>query len=177
MPRLKHFNFCGTTNAVNFSCYRRLQLLRNREDFISVLQAIDQVRRKHEFLLISYVLMPNHAHLVIYPQIDSKVGQIIGEIKAISGKEILSRWKARGFRRLSQLRVMRNGKPRFVFWQRRCFDFNCRTEEDVWEKVSYCHNNPVKAGLVTAPDEWPWSSITCYGNNPKAFLSIDKLPE
>ena len=30
------------------------------------------------------------------------------------------------------------------------------------EKVEYLHLNPVKAGLVARPEEWPWSNVHDY---------------
>jgi hypothetical protein len=36
------------------------------------------------------------------------------------------------------------------------FDRALRTVKEYNEKVEYIHLNPVKAGLVARPEEWPW---------------------
>ena len=61
----------------------------------------------------------------------------------------------------------------FVFWQRRCYDHNCRSTESVWKKVNYCHNNPVKRGLVSEPDNWIWSSYRYYAGYKQVVLEMD----
>ena len=43
-------------------------------------------------------------------------------------------------------------------WQRRFYDHVVRDETDVRTKLVYLHNNPVRAGLVEDPVEYPWSS-------------------
>ena len=38
------------------------------------------------------------------------------------------------------------------------FDHWCRDKDEFSRIVKYIENNPVKAGLVKRPEEWPWSS-------------------
>jgi REP element-mobilizing transposase RayT len=37
------------------------------------------------------------------------------------------------------------------------FDRYMRDQDHVLDTVAYILNNPVKAGLAKAPEEWPWS--------------------
>ena len=41
------------------------------------------------------------------------------------------------------------------FWQRRYYDFNVSTHQ----KHQYIHGNPVKRGLISTPEDYPWSSL------------------
>src|SRR5229473_7964492 len=55
----------GDLHFVTFSCYRRNALLgtaRARDRFVKIL---DEVRRRHEFRLVGYVVMPEHVHLLL----------------------------------------------------------------------------------------------------------------
>jgi hypothetical protein len=45
---------------------------------------------------------------------------------------------------------------------RACFDRALRTVEEYTEKVEYIHLNPVRAGLVSRPEDWQWSSYNEY---------------
>jgi putative DNA methylase len=45
-----------------------------------------------------------------------------------------------------------------TFWQDDYFDRYIRDEDHYRRVVRYIENNPVKAGLVRMPAEWPWSS-------------------
>jgi putative transposase len=48
-------------------------------------------------------------------------------------------------------------------WQRRFYDFVvCGNRHKRSENLRYMHENPVRRGLVTSPDEWPWSSYRAY---------------
>jgi hypothetical protein len=48
-------------------------------------------------------------------------------------------------------------------------------------KVDYIHWNPVKAGLVSRPEEWPWSSVYDYTGSaqrpvaPPGGLAVDRV--
>jgi len=55
----------------------------------------------------------------------------------------------------------RNG--RYKVWQQGAgYDFNVYTPKKLVEKVVYIHANPVRAGLASRPEEYPWSSAVNY---------------
>lgn len=61
---LRRFYGRGDLHFVTFSCYRRRRYLgthRARHDFVKIL---DQVRWRFKFLLLGYVVMPEHVHLL-----------------------------------------------------------------------------------------------------------------
>ena len=43
-------------------------------------------------------------------------------------------------------------------WQREYWDRFIRNENHFLKAIEYIHQNPVKAGLCTSAEEWPWSS-------------------
>jgi REP element-mobilizing transposase RayT len=43
-------------------------------------------------------------------------------------------------------------------WHREYFDRYVRDDANYVNAVNYIHRNPVKAGLITNSEEWPWSS-------------------
>jgi hypothetical protein len=51
---------------------------------------------------------------------------------------------------------------RTIARQARFYDFNVWTERKRIEKLRYIHRNPVKRGLVAAPEQWRWSSFRWY---------------
>jgi hypothetical protein len=53
-------------------------------------------------------------------------------------------------------------------WQPRFFDRALRSVDEYNEKLEYIHLNPVKAGLVSRPEDWGWSSYNEYaGMSPE----------
>ncbi len=161
MSRFHHYDNLNTARFITFSTYRRLPLLTDPTRIQVLLQNIDMTREKHSFRLLGYVVMPEHVHLVIHPQLDTKVGLLVREIKSRTARKIFAKEPAPvdGARR--------------VFWTRRCYDHNCRTPEAVVEKIRYCHNNPVKRGLVRSPGDWPWSSWGDYHGESQGAVVVD----
>jgi putative transposase len=175
MSKLKHFDNLGTARFVTFSCFRYRKLLTEDNAIIIFMDELDKARTKHNLAVLGYVIMPNHVHLVLYPKENIKLGPVIGIVKAQTGKRILKKWRKERPGLLENLWVLRNQEPRYVFWQRRCYDHNCRTIDAVREKINYCHMNPVKAGLVSDPDDWPWSSYRWYHGNRDSIVHVDDI--
>ncbi len=72
-----------------------------------------------------------------------------------------------------------NGKSSIRFWQRGGdYDRNLHSTKEIWEKISYVHNNPVKRGLCRRADEWKWSSAADYSGSGKGLieLNLEQLP-
>jgi putative transposase len=162
---LKHYDGQGHARFVTFCTHRKIPLLTNDLLRRTVIDAIREVQASTGFALLAYVIMPEHVHLVLVPSDDEKLGAIIGEIKRQSSKRIHQQLIDEQSQLLPRFSVRRNGVSRFAFWQRRCYDHNCRTPESVWRKVRYCHDNPVKRGLVRDPGRWLWSSYAWYADD------------
>jgi putative transposase len=150
-----------------------LDLLADDRPKVIFIEELKKSRQKHGYLLLGYTIMPNHVHLVICPNESTTLGRVIGTLKSSSARRIIDVWKDENPDFLRALRVMRDDHAKFVFWQRRCYDHNCRTAEDVREKINYCHMNPVRAGLVSNSADWRWSSYGWYHGERGAILEID----
>ena len=65
MPRRLHRYYgAGYLHFITTSCYQRRALLgsgKNRDLFLHVLE---QVRRRYHFVVVGYVVMPEHVHLL-----------------------------------------------------------------------------------------------------------------
>jgi len=65
LPSLKRYYGAGYLHFITSSCYQRRALLgaaQRRKLFFAVLE---QVRRRYDFVVVSYVVMPEHFHLLI----------------------------------------------------------------------------------------------------------------
>jgi hypothetical protein len=66
-------------------------------------------------------------------------------------------------------------------WQPRFSDRALRTVKEYNEKVEYIHLNPVRAGLVSGPEDWRWSSYSEYAGtsadeqNERCGLVVDRM--
>lgn len=161
MSRLKHYDDDGSTRFVTFCCYRNGKYLLKPIAKELLIKQINVARKKHNFKLLGYVIMPEHIHLVLLPIDSMKLGLVIREIKSKMAREYFSK-------------TMSDVKGTRVFWQRRCYDHNCRSTDSVREKLIYCHNNPVIRGLVGEPGEYEWSSYNWYQGNREVPLFMDE---
>jgi REP element-mobilizing transposase RayT len=86
--------------------------------------------------------MADHVHLLIRP--------------LIAPDRLLKSLKGATARHANRL-LGRTGEP---FWQKESYDHWVRNQSE-FEKIRvYIENNPVKAGLVRSPEEFPWSSAS-----------------
>jgi putative transposase len=97
-------------------------------------------RELGRYRLQSYVVMSNHVHILIYPLVP--LARITNGIKGVSAHE-------------ANAILKRKGKH---FWQDESFDHWIRNDVQFERARKYIERNPVKAGLVTTPEEWRWSS-------------------
>ncbi len=59
------------------------------------------------------------------------------------------------------------------FWQPRFYDFNVYSRSKHTEKLNYMHQNPVKRGLVSQPEEWKWSSYRFYAEGQVGTVKLN----
>jgi putative transposase len=95
------------------------------------------------FELHGLVVMPDHVHLALTP-----LCRVEGPVPI---PEITQAIKGASAHRINKL-LNRRGKV----WQEESFDRALRREEQVMEKLQYMMENPVRAGLVSNPLDYPW---------------------
>jgi putative transposase len=86
-----------------------------------------------------YVLMPDHVHVFV----------------STEGSQGLSRWVGSLKRHLAKAGRPPGGMDNR--WQAGFFDHLLRSGESYAEKWNYVRMNPVRAGLVKRPDQWPFA--------------------
>ena len=62
----RSFNEPGHAHFLTYSCHERLPLLAKDRVRRWVIDAMDVARRRHEFALLGYVIMPEHVHQLIW---------------------------------------------------------------------------------------------------------------
>jgi putative transposase len=171
-PLKRHYGQ-GDLHFVTFSCYRRKPLLgtaRARDRFVKIL---DEVRDRHAFQLIGYVVMPEHAHLLLSEPAGTTPSRVLQVLKQKVAKSLLKKKRVRAGQLC--LRFEENGREESHFWQKRFYDFNVWSEKKVAEKLKYMHANPVQRRLVEHPKDWPWSSWANYEGRGEARIWVDSI--
>ena len=172
----KRYDVEGQAHCLTFSCFRRQQFLSKPRACYWFLQALQLGREKGMYHLWAYVIMPEHAHVVLLPRDDVRISSILTTIKQSSSKRALHwvKGNAPGFlRRMAD--VQPNGALHHRFWQRGGgYDRNLRTVNDVHEKIRYIHANPVRRGPVTGPGDWAWSSCQAWNTGDDQLIALDR---
>jgi REP element-mobilizing transposase RayT len=94
---------------------------------------------EHNIAVGRYVIMPDHIHLFVCGPNDFELGRWLGMLKQCLAKKIVR---------------IPSADP---VWQRRFFDHVLRSDESYSQKWNYVRDNPVRAGLVTNADDWPYA--------------------
>lgn len=166
MPKaLRRFYGAGELHFVTFSCYERQRLLGDPARRDLLLQILERVRRRYRLVILGYVVMPEHVHLLLSEPQRATLSTAIqalklGFIRSLDGSGDNLNPKSRKSSETWGTPLVPNR-----FWQARFYDFNVWTERKRVEKLRYIHRNPVKRGLVESPELWRWSSFRwyCYG--------------
>jgi putative transposase len=182
MPHRKRHYDPGQLQFITASVYRRAPLFlsdRFRRNFVETLAA---VRQETKFLLIGWVLMPDHFHLLLKPEPVESTPLILKTLKEETATHILKilrehqqyPWCRKMLARL-RLPPTVHDESHYQLWQRRSYPFNVYSEKKRLEKLDYMHNNPVKRGLVSLPGDWAWSSWRFYYLQDTSLLAMDRV--
>ena len=160
MPnRLRRYYGAGYSHFITTSCYRRLPLLGNARNRDLFLRVLEQVRRRYSFVVLGYVVMPEHVHLLIGEPEHGDPSDVMKALKQGFARRLLRPCRLRNF---NQMSLWQAPLDRGRIWQARFYDFVVFSEHKRVEKLRYMHRNPVKRGLVLEPQHWRWSSFRHY---------------
>jgi putative transposase len=174
--QLKRFDQPGHARFLTFSCFQCRPFLRSDRACQWLADAIVRARTIHVFHLWAYVFMPQHAHLLIFPNPDKPhMGPILDSIKVSVARRAVNWARANA---PDKLRLMADndtkGRVTYRFWQRGAgYDRNLWSPEKVWLAIDYIHLNPVEKGLCAQPDQWHWSSAPAYERTSAGPIPID----
>ena len=102
-------------------------------------------RDGREYDLLAFCIMPNHVHAIFAPlcRDDGAYHSLSSIMRLLKGRTA----------RQANLVLGRRG----TFWQHENYDHVVRDEGELGRIIAYVLENPVKAGLAQARDEWQWS--------------------
>jgi len=126
-----------------------------------LIENIDLLRASFRYSMSTFayridaiVVLPDHIHMIITPQIAREYSDIVASIKRYFTKHCDSKY----YDHLDQSasRYHRGFKP---VWQKRFYEHTIRDERDMQEKLQYIYHNPVKHGYADTPQAWQHSSM------------------
>ena len=144
MPRHPRIHAPGLLYHLIARGNNRQKIFPGRDDYRIFLDMLARTHKRYPFRLYAFCLMPNHIHLLAE----------VGDVPTTRIMQALLTGYARIFNR-------RNGHRGHVF-EGRYKAIVCDRESYLLELTRYIHLNPVRAGLVKRPEDWPWSGHHSY---------------
>ena len=169
----------GHAHELTFTCHQSLPLLgkdRTRRWFV---EALDRTRQTLPLELWAYVIMPEHAHVLLLPlSPESRISAILKSIKQSVSRRAIRYLRANAPSWLQRLKVTwPTGRIEHRFWQQGGgYDRNFDNAAAAWASVEYIHRNPVRRGLVDCPTDWAWSSARWYAVLDGVLIEMDGGP-
>ena len=145
MARLPRLTLPGYPHHVIQRGNNRQPVFAASVDYRRLLDLLDEYASKYDVAIHSYVLMTNHFHLLVTPKTADGLPKMM---------QALGRRYVRYFNDARQ----RSG----TLWEGRYKSTLIQTERYLLACMVYIDLNPVRGGLVTQPQDYPWSSHGHY---------------
>lgn len=138
--RLQRDHYVGRfTHFLTACTYQRHDSFANAELALATTDQLMRACRKHGFADIAHTLVPDHVHVLV---------------EGLRPDSDFLKWLDL-WRQLSGF-LMRRRTGEYL-WQEGCWDYTLRDGESVPAIASYIVWNPVVAGLVTKPEDYPFT--------------------
>jgi len=152
MARRPRVHFPGALHHVIARGNQKQNIFLEEKDFKTYLSYFSEYKAKYSFYLYAYALMRNHVHLLVeveeFPL--SRIMQVL--------QFRYTRYFNKRYRKVGHLF---QGRYRAIL---------CDKDQYLLELTRYIHLNPVRAGIVEAPEKYLWTSHLIYLGQGKSPL-------
>ena len=143
-----------------------------------IIECLDYCIKNKGMILYSYVIMSNHIHFIVQSN-EGKLSDLLRDFKKFTSKTILEKIQTEPESRrewmLERFKLATESHSRnknYQFWQYGNHAEEIYSEKFMWTKIDYIHFNPVKAGIVTKPQDYIFSSASNYIDG-KGIIDIE----
>src|SRR3989338_416655 len=157
MARPLRIEYTGAFYHITSRGNERKNIFTNEYDFKKFLEYLEAANKRYRAVIHIYCLMSNHYHLLI----ETPLGNLSQIMRHINGS----------YTTYFNTKRQRAGH----LFQGRYKAILVDADEYAEGLSRYIHLNPVRAGIVTKPEEYDWSSYQCYIGRKKipSCLKVD----
>jgi REP-associated tyrosine transposase len=160
MPRPKRIVPGGYCYHVLNRGNARQQVFHKPADYTAFIELFDAAQKRCPMRVLAYCLMPNHFHLVLWPRNDGDLSRWMQWLQTTHVRRYHAHYHASGH-----------------VWQGRFKAFPIAEDDHLLTVLRYVERNPLRAGLVSQVDAWPWTSLALAKQKaPPAWYSRGPLP-
>jgi putative transposase len=149
MPNYKRIFVDNTYVFLTVLTYKRRPIL--IENIALLRESFQRAKEIYDFQIFGSVILPDHMHLIIFPNNIKNYPKIIFAIKYHFSKNTCSNKQD-----LTQSKIKKGEKG---IWHRRYYEHTIRNEESLYQHLEYIHYNPVKHGYAKNVKDWEYSSF------------------
>ncbi len=169
----EHCTYFITSTIVNW-----LPVFIDKPYFEIVVESLKFIRANKGVQIGAFVVMPTHLHLVCLPGEKVNLSNVIRDFKRFTSQALSTQLEQD--RREIWLRVLARHAPgragaEYRVWQEGFHPEAIHSAGFARQKFEYVHNNPVRKGLVDAPEHWRYSSARNYVLDDDSVMEIDRL--
>lgn len=161
MGRVKRIYYQNATYHVSIRGNNRQMILKEAEDKKDLLRILCKFKERFKFKLLGFVLMDNHAHLIISTNNLINISKVMQAITLSYSQQFRHKYGYCGY-----------------VWQGRFRSNIIESDEYILACLEYIHNNPARAEIVNHPKDYPWSSYYFYHSESSPlseYIQIDKF--
>ena len=137
-----------------------------------IIENLDYCQKHKNLEIYAYVIMSNHLHLMVKSG-SGTLSNTLRDFKSYTSKIILKQivegpesrkdWMLKTFKNAAA-KHKRNSE--YQFWTHENHAELVYSNKFIEQKLDYIHNNPVRAGIVSQPEEYIYSSAKNYADEP-----------
>ena len=156
MARLPRYFIEGQPQHIIQRGNNRELIFLHNADYQFYLDCLNNAIKKHKLRVHSYVLMSNHVHLLVSPETKTSISKTLQSVGRRYVQYFNDTYKRTG-----------------TLWEGRYKATVIDSEQYLLTCMRYIELNPVRAGMVDKPGEYPWSSYAAnaQGENNKLIIS------
>ncbi len=142
-----------------------------------IMDSLNYCQKEKGLLIHCYCIMSNHMHTIL-SSTQGNLSAIIRDFKSFTSKQIIKSilsnqaesrkdWMIPVFRKAAELN-QRNKENQFWIQDNRPME--CYSPKFTVQKMNYIHQNPVRAGIVRAPEDYIYSSAWNYKHHQQSAI-------
>lgn len=117
--------------------------------------------KEKRIIVYGFVFMSNHIHVIWQLQPGLKREHVQRDFLKFTAQRIKQDLEL--FHKAVLKNFYVNAKDRrYQIWERNALSIDLWSRKVMWQKLEYMHQNPVRAGLCTMPENYAWSSALFY---------------
>jgi putative transposase len=162
MPRRPRTNTSQFVFHVLNRAVQNLVSFQQASDYEAFLRLLREAQKRIAMRILTYCIMPNHFHMVLWPEEDNSLSAFMQWMTATH----VRRW-----------RNWNGTTGRGALYQGRFKAFPVQKDDHFLRVCRYVERNPLRARLVARAEDWPWSTASHVANGCADQSSGDEWPK